>query len=86
MSSGYKFVNKASTRPSELRPGMAMAVKVVAVLHTDFPSWCAYQGPTDWSDQQVADQGDEILQEAAERLFPTMRNHAKEHALEYYNP
>jgi hypothetical protein len=52
---------------------MAIPCKVVAVIgHSG--DWTAYRGPSDWTDEQVAQSGDKITKEAAEGLFPTIRN------------
>jgi len=63
-----KFVNKYSISPSDLVPGDRMAVKVVACIG-QANDWAAYQGPSDWSDEQVAEQGDKIPESAAMELF-----------------
>ena len=54
-------------------PDTAVACKVVAVTGWS-GDWAAYRGPSDWTDEQVAKQGDKITAEAAEGLFPTFRN------------
>ena len=68
----YNYKNKYTTRPIDVRSGDAFAIKVVAVAHPGGATWAAYIGPTDMSDQQVADEGDSITQIEAERLFPVM--------------
>ena len=72
MQEAYNFKNKYTTRPVDVRPGDAFAIKVVAVAHPGGATWAAYLGPSDWDDQQVADGGDSIKQIEAERLFPVM--------------
>lgn len=67
--STLKFVNKNSIKPIEIGSDYASAIKVVAVTGYD-DDWAAYLGPSDWSDDQVAEQGDKIDEIAAGRLFP----------------
>jgi len=78
-----QYVNKVTIRSDEIEPGMGMAIKVVARTYDVMGGcWCAYLGSTDWDDQHVADNGDEIPYEAAILLFPVMRGVE----MEYYNP
>lgn len=62
------FRNKVTTIPSEVHVGDAFAIKVVAWVHAD-GSWAAYCGPSDWSDEQVARQGDILRRNDACGLF-----------------
>jgi len=62
------FKNKWTTEPSDIEANDAFAIKVVAVAGSG-NDWAAYEGPTDWTDQEVADSGDKLSREAAERLF-----------------
>jgi hypothetical protein len=68
------------TSPDELEIGQKVAVKVVASVgswrnHDGIPGdWAAYCGPSDWSDEEVARAGDKIDRQAAEALFPTLRD------------
>jgi len=65
------FKNLVTTSPSDVESRDAFAVKVVAVAgFTD--DWAAYRGPSDWSDQLVAEQGDKLARRAAEALFYVM--------------
>jgi hypothetical protein len=45
--------------------------KVIAVIYFN-KMWRAYRGLTDWSDERVAAEGDEISVTVAEQLFPTI--------------
>ena len=53
----------------ELLPGVRLGVKVIARIGY-VKDWAAYQGPTDWTDYQVAENGDKLSREAGEALFP----------------
>ncbi len=59
--------------PDEIRNGDRFGYKVMAVIHSD-QSWCAYRGNTEWSDEQIAQNGDEISHQVARELFPTLAN------------
>lgn len=62
--------NLVTTAPIGVEPGDAFAVKIVAVVYEyPQPHWAAYRGPSDWSDDKVAEQGDVILGEAARGIF-----------------
>lgn len=45
--------------------------KIIAVVYSEH-FWKAYRGLTDWSDEKVASQGDEIPHEVARYLFSTI--------------
>lgn len=68
-----EFLNPYTTRPSNLKPGDKLCYVVVAVVG-DASDWAAYAGLSDWSPERVANNGDKIDQEAAERLFPVCVN------------
>jgi len=68
-----RFRNKASTSPSDVFNGDAFAIKVVAVAYHPH-EWAAYQGPSDWSDQLVAESGDKLDERDASALFFVMRH------------
>jgi hypothetical protein len=77
------WVNKVTVLPNDIKPGTGMAIKVVARVYDSFGGcWCAYLGASDKTDEEVADHGDEIPEEAALLLFPVMR----QLELTYYNP
>lgn len=65
----HTFRDWARVRPVDLVPNDAIAVKVVAVIGYG-GEWAAYMGLTSWTDDETAQQGDKILEEAAELLFP----------------
>ena len=65
------FGNKTWVRPGDVKEGDAFAVKVVAVAR-GAGYWACYQGPSDWPDQRVAEQGDPVPAEAASKLFYVM--------------
>ena len=67
----YTWKNKVTVCPDQIEVNDAFATKVVAAAGYN-NDWAAYQGPCDWSDEQVAESGDKILREAAERLFYCM--------------
>ena len=69
----YNFKNLVTTSPSDVKQGDAFAVKIVAIAGYD-NDWAAYRGPSDWSDQMVAEQGDKLDKKAAEALFYVMRH------------
>ena len=67
-----KFKNLMRVSPSDVQDNDAFALKVVAVaLPGGF--WRAYRGPSDWSDERVAAQGDLLLEEQAGPLFYVLR-------------
>ena len=68
----HQWVNKVAVRPIDLQPGMAAAIKVIAVVGSD-NDWAAYIGPSDWPDELIATYGAKIDREAAELLFPVFR-------------
>ena len=45
--------------------------KIIAVVYNDY-FWAAYRGLTDWSDEQVAAEGDKISERCASELFSTI--------------
>lgn len=61
-----------SMSPSCVLDGDAFAIKVVAVAGYD-GDWTAYVGPTDWTDEQVAEQGDKLTEAQAGALFYVMQ-------------
>jgi hypothetical protein len=65
--------NPVAAIPNKMEQGDGMAMKIVAVVH-DGTRWSAYRGPSNWSDERVAQQGDKIPKEAAELLFYACRN------------
>lgn len=68
-----QFRNAVSVSPSDVHDFDAFAMKVVAVVYPG-GSWCAYQGPSHWPDDQVAAQGDRLVKEQAAPLFYVLRN------------
>lgn len=63
--------NKWTTRPYQIQDGDSVAIKVVAVAGTN-NDWAAYEGPTTWSDEQVASQGDKLAKNQVGKLFHVM--------------
>lgn len=57
------------TSPSDVQDNDAVVFKVVAVAYSGGGFWRAFRGPSEWSDQEIADHGDEIPEEAANLLF-----------------
>jgi hypothetical protein len=60
--------NPVTVRPCELQPGDRLGFKIIALIGSA-GDWAAYRGLTDWSDEQVAAEGDKIPREVAEGLF-----------------
>lgn len=69
--SAYK--NKYMIRPDELQPGDRMAIKIVAVIGWD-NDWAAYYSLTNWSDDEVAENGDKLSEREARPLFPVCKD------------
>lgn len=67
-----RFRNKVTVSPSDVQDGDAFAVKVVAVAGHD-NDWAAYEGPSHWTDNEVAESGDKLLKEQAAPLFHVFR-------------
>lgn len=67
-----RFLNKHWTSPSDAIQGVAFATKLVAVVGCN-NDWTAYEGPSDWTDQQVALRGQKIDKEAAKLIFQVCR-------------
>jgi len=61
-------LNPVSVRPMDLKPGDRLGYKVIAVIGEGH-DWAAYKGLSDWSDEEVANNGDKLSQTAAEALF-----------------
>jgi len=64
----HRFKDLLTAIPCELEEDDAIAVKVVAVAGYA-NDWAAYRGPTEWSDERVANYGEKISRLAAEGLF-----------------
>ena len=56
-------------KKSDLKLGFRFGLKVVAVIGGN-DDWAAYQGPLEWPDDRVAEEGDKVSEAAAEGLFP----------------
>ncbi|MDI6770130.1 MAG: hypothetical protein QMD04_10715 [Anaerolineales bacterium] len=65
-------LNPYVVQAREVTGGDRYGYKVVAVIDQAWDGWRAYRGPTSWSDQQVAEHGDPLSEEAAQALFPTL--------------
>ena len=76
----YEFKNPVHTRPSDVEQGDAFAIKIVAVAGYA-NDWAAYIGPTDWSDEMVAEQGDKLSPEQAGPLFYVLRESGRSYRL-----
>lgn len=66
--SEYTFKNKFTTRPGDVKPDDCFAIKVVAVAGCG-NDWAAYEGPSDWTDEQVVRSGDKLPAATAIPLF-----------------
>ena len=62
-------LNPVTARPIDLRPDDKLGFKIIAVIGWSGQDWCAYEGLTDWTDEEVASGGDKIGKEVAELLF-----------------
>ena len=56
------------TRPCDVADYDIFPVQVVGVALPG-ENWAAYRGPSDWTPEQVAQQGDKIMGECARLLF-----------------
>ncbi|KKN29046.1 hypothetical protein LCGC14_0848020 [marine sediment metagenome] len=63
-----RFRNKVIVLPSDVQDGDAFPIKIVAVAGFA-GDWAAYVGPSDWSDDRIADAGTKISDKAAKELF-----------------
>lgn len=61
-------LNAYHIRPDEIRSGDRYGYKII--VRVSAFDWCAYRGPTGWTDKQVQEQGDAIQYDAAIKLFP----------------
>lgn len=62
-------LNPRSVHPNELKTSDWVGYKVIAVIgHNN--DWAAYAGLADWSNEEVAENGDKVDKKAAEALFP----------------
>ena len=72
----YNFIHAAEARnlsPSDVKDRDTFPIKVVAIAgHGD--DWAAYYGPTDWTDEEIAHNGEKLLKHQAEPLFFVLRN------------
>ena len=66
-----RFRDKNLVVPASVRPGDAFAVKVVAVAGYA-NDYAAYVGPSDWPDEQVAEEGSKLTKTQADGLFHCM--------------
>jgi hypothetical protein len=53
-----------------LKPGDIVGVKHVAVIHDSGQGFTCYMGPSDWSDERIAQGGDKVLEEVARAVAP----------------
>lgn len=63
-----KWKNRLNTSPGAVEPGDGFAMRVVAVVY-ESGVWSAFCGPTDQTDDWIADHGSGISREAARSLF-----------------
>ena len=62
------YRDKTNVPPTALSEGDMVAIKVVAVAGA-VGDWAAYFGPSDWTDEQVAENGDKLAEFQARPLF-----------------
>jgi hypothetical protein len=65
-------LNSYLIEPEEIKDGDKYGYKIIAWVFKAFNGWCAFSGPTSWSDEQVANYGNEISENVANLLFPTL--------------
>ena len=63
-----RFRNRYATQSDDVQDGDAFPFKIVAVAGQN-NDWAAYWGPSSWSDERVAQEGDKLRREVAEPLF-----------------
>jgi hypothetical protein len=74
-----RFTNNNGTLNSyeisgdEIQPSDIFGYKVIAVVYSD-QEWMAYSGNTDWTDKEIASNGDEVFWDVAKYLFSTIAN------------
>lgn len=56
---------------AEVKKGDRFGYKVIAVVDPVY-GWAVYRGPTGWSDERVAAEGDKVSNDVAVSLFPTL--------------
>jgi hypothetical protein len=64
-------LNAYNISPNEVQDGDHYGYKLVAVIDGEF--WTVFMGLTDWSDQQVAEQGESVSEEVAIALFSSLQ-------------
>ena len=65
-------LNAYLVRPDEVKPGDRYGYKVVVVVDEYVPQWRAYKGPTSWTDEHVAFNGDALTEKEACAMFPSI--------------
>ena len=65
-------LNAYVVRPNEVKPGDRFGYKVVAIADEHVPHWRAYFGPSSWSDEHVASNGDALNEAQASAMFPAL--------------
>lgn len=65
-------LNKYTIEPGEIKEGDRFGVKIVACIWEGWNGWCVFTGPSDWTDEKVAQQGYEVDIKVAKALFPTL--------------
>lgn len=63
--------NPWTVYPGDLHPQDILPKKIVAVIgHSG--DWAAYEGPTDWPDEEIARHGDKLGANQAKAMFPSL--------------
>ena len=66
----WNFFDWMNVSPDVLGPGDAIALKVVAVVGYD-NDFAVYAGPTNWTKERVAEEGDKLFdEETCKGMFP----------------
>jgi len=73
-----RFRNVHATQPDDVQDGDAFPFKIVAVAGQN-NDWSAYWGPSSWSDERVAQEGDKLSETQARPLFYVLTRSGREY-------
>ena len=73
-----RFKKGYTLRLCDIQADDCVAYKVVAIA-SYANDWAAYKGPSDWTDEEIALNGDKIPQKAAELLFYAFANSGRDY-------
>jgi len=66
-----RFIDPYNSPIAAMRNGEAVSIKIVAVAG-QANDWAAYYGPSDWTDERIAKEGDKMMATHANPIFPHM--------------